>query len=113
MECKKPEFTKEMRARLNKMYELLKQKFWSKEDLINEFQLGERQIRMMIEVISHRFPVISTSGTNKGYKIATCEADLEYVDNTWGELSSRITKLEERIEPLIKFRKKFNKPIDF
>ena len=111
MECKKPEFTDEMRNKLNKMYILLKQQFWTKKELENEFNLGERQIRMMIEIISHRFPVISTSGTNSGYKIATCEQDLELVDSTWAELSSRITKLEQRIDPLIKFRQKYKKTI--
>ena len=104
MKCEKPEFTEEMRNRLNKMYKLLKERFYSKEELQAIFDLGERQIRMMIEVISHRFPVISTSGTNAGYKIATTKSDLELVESTWAELSSRMAKLEERCQPLIRFR---------
>jgi hypothetical protein len=103
-ECRKPEFTEEMRARLNKMYKLLKEKFYTKKELMEIFNLGERQIRMMIAEISHRFPVISTSGTNAGYKIATSKDDLELVEQTWGELSSRMTETEKRIAPLIKFR---------
>lgn len=106
VKCEKPEFTEEMRAKLNKMYKLLKERFYSKQELMQIFGLGERQIRMIITEISHRFPVISTSGTNAGYKIATSEADLELVENTWGELSSRLTEIEKRIEPLIKFRDK-------
>ena len=106
MKCEKPEFTQQMRDNLNRMYSLLKQKFYTKTELQNLFNVGERQIRMMIEVISHRFPVISTSGTNAGYKIATSYEDLELVENTWGELTSRMEKLEERCKPLIKFREK-------
>jgi biotin operon repressor len=106
VKCEKPEFTEEMRAKLNKMYKLLKDRFYSKQELMQIFGLGERQIRMIITEISHRFPVISTSGTNAGYKIATSEADLELVEHTWGELSSRLTEIEKRIEPLIKFRDK-------
>jgi hypothetical protein len=105
-ECRKPEFTEEMRARLNKMYKLLKEKFYTKKELMEIFNLGERQIRMMIAEISHRFPVISTSGTNAGYKIATSKDDLELVEQTWGELSSRIEETEKRIAPLIKFRER-------
>ena len=106
MKCEKPEFTQEMRDKLNKMYKLLKSRFYTKDELKTIFNLGERQIRMMIEVISHRFPVISTSGTNAGYKIATSEKDLELVLSTWGELSSRMSKLEQRCQPLIEFKER-------
>lgn len=105
-ECKKPEFTEQMRARLNMMYKLLKERYYTKPELMAIFHLGERQIRMMIAEISHRFPVISTSGTNAGYKIATSKEDLDLVEQTWGELSSRIEETEKRIAPLIKFRER-------
>jgi hypothetical protein len=104
MECKKPEFTQDMRNKLNAMYKLLKTRFHTKKELMQIFNLGERQIRMLITEISHRFPVISTSGTNAGYKLATTKEDLEFVNQTWGELSSRLTEIEKRIAPLIKFR---------
>jgi hypothetical protein len=106
MECKKPEFTKEMRDKLNLMYTLLKERFYTKKELIKIFNLGERQIRMIIEEISHRYPVISTSGTNAGYKIATSLEDLELVEHTWGELSSRLNKIEQRCKPLAEFSRK-------
>ncbi|MBR2870701.1 MAG: hypothetical protein IKB98_04930 [Clostridia bacterium] len=105
--CEKPEFTLEMRKKLNCMYSLLKVRFYSKTELMKIFGLGERQIRMLIEEISHRFPVISTSGTNAGYKLATSEKDLKLVENTWAELSSRKEKLDLRIGPLAKFRDKY------
>lgn len=104
LKCEKPEFTEEMRAKLNKMYKLLKERFYSKQELMDIFGLGERNIRQMVQNISHRFPVISTSGTNSGYKIATSESDLELVEHSWKELSSRIEEINKRIEPLIKFR---------
>lgn len=107
MKCEKPEFTEEMRGRLNTMYLLLKQRFYTKAELVEYFNLGERQIRMLISEISHRFPVISTSGTNIGYKIATTEEDLELVEHTWKELISRVEEIEKRAKPLIKFRDKY------
>lgn len=103
-ECKKPEYTQEMKNKLNQMYKLLKNRFHTKQELIQIFGLGERQIRMLISEISHRFPVISISGDNKGYKIATTKEDLELVEHTWAELSSRMEEIEKRIKPLIKFR---------
>ena len=73
------------------------------------YNLGERQIRMAITEISHKLPVLSTSGTNNGYKIATSPEELSLVENSWAELSSRIEELNKRISPLIKFRDKINK----
>lgn len=107
MKCEKPEFTEEMRSRLNTMYLLLKQRFYTKAELIEYFGLGERQIRMLISEISHRFPVISTSGTNEGYKIATSADDLELVEATWKEMVARVEQIEKRVKPLIKFRDKY------
>lgn len=106
METKQPQFTPAMRDKLNKMYHLLCQRFYTKQELIDIFQLGERQIRMMITEISHKMPVISTSGTNNGYKVAQTADDLEMVEHSWAELSSRMEELEKRIQPLIKFRDK-------
>ena len=107
MKCEKPEYTPEMRTRLNSMYKLINERFYQKTELMEIFGLGERQIRMMITEISHRFPVISTSGTNSGYKIAKTEEDFEMVKNSWAELSSRREELEKRIKPLMAFYDKF------
>lgn len=107
MKCEKPEFTEEMRDRLNRMYFLLKERYYTKQELMEIFGLGERQIRMLITEISHRFPVISTSSTNNGYKIATNADDLEGIEHTWKELISRVEEIEKRVKPLIKFRDKY------
>lgn len=104
--CEKPEFTREMKDKLNLMYNTLKRGFHTKQELMDIFGLGERQIRMLITEVSHRFPVISVSGSNAGYKLARDKEDLELVEYTWGELSSRIEELEKRIKPLIEFRDK-------
>lgn len=101
VKCEKPEFTEEMRAKLNKMYKLLKERFYSKQELMGIFALGERQIRMIITEISHRFPVISTSGTNAGYKIATSEADLELVEHTWGNSPRALPKSKNALSHLL------------
>lgn len=109
MKTKKPELTKEMMDRLNELYKKLRQRFYTKEELMVEYKTGERQIRMMITEISHRAPIISTSGTNDGYKVAISASELELVENTWAELSSRIEELEKRCRPLIEFREKILK----
>lgn len=106
MEVKKPEFTEEMRARLNSMVRLLRKRFYTKQELMEVYNLGERQIRMAITEISHRLPVIATSGTNNGYKIATTPEELSLVESSWAELSSRIEELKKRIQPLTEFRDK-------
>lgn len=104
--AEKPEFTNEMRAKLNSMVRLLYKRFYTKQELMEIYNVGERQIRMMVTAISHRLPVMSTSGTNNGYKIATSPEELELVENAWAELSSRIEELQKRISPLIRFRDK-------
>ena len=107
MKCEKPEFTQAMKDKLNSMHRLLRQRFYTKQELMDIYGTGERQIRMMITEISHKVPVISTSGTNTGYKVATSTEDLELVQTTWAELSSRVEEIQKRIDPLIKFYDKF------
>ena len=107
MKCEQPEFTQEMKNKLNSMYKLLKQRFYTKKELMEIYGTGERQIRMMISHISHKMPVISISGDNAGYKVATTREDLQLVEASWAELSSRIEELTKRIIPLMQFRDKF------
>lgn len=109
MEPRKPEFTEEMRARLNQMCRMLMSDYRTKQDLMDTFGLGERQVRMMIQEIRQRVPVISTSGTNKGYKIATKSEEVSEVIATWRELWSRIEELQKAIKPLSEFYEKVKK----
>ena len=111
MRCEQPEFTREMKNKLNSMYRLLKQRFYTKKELMQVFNTGERQIRMMVSHISHRAPVISISGDNAGYKVATSKEDLELVEASWAELSSRIEELNKRIVPLMEFREKIKSEV--
>lgn len=104
--CEKPEFTKEMKDKLNLMYNTLKKGFHTKQELMDIFGLGERQIRMLVTEVSHRFPIISVSGSNCGYKMATSKEDLELVENSLAELSSRREELEKRMQPLYDWRDK-------
>ena len=87
MEPRKPEFTEEMRARLNQMCRLLMSDYRTKQDLM----------------------VISTSGTSKGYKIATKSEEVSEVIATWRELWSRIEELQKAIKPLAEFYEKIKK----
>lgn len=106
VKCEKPEFTQEMKDKLNLMYKTLKKGFHTKQELMDIFNLGERQIRMLITNVSHRFPIISTSGTNAGYKMALTQEDLELVENSLAELSSRVEEIQKRMQPLYAFRDK-------
>lgn len=97
-----------IKEKANKLYFYLKSigRYATKEE-IGEF-LGvsnERSVRDIISLLATKKPIISHSGV-KGYKLAQTEADLEEVEHTWAELSSRMEELERRTAPLIAFREK-------
>lgn len=101
--------TDNMKDKANKLYFFLKEqgRYVTKEE-IGVF-LGiknERSVRDVISLLATRKPIISNSG-GKGYKLAQSKEDLEEVEHTWAELSSRMEELEKRIKPLINFREKF------
>ena len=72
---------------------------WPKQD---------RQIRDMIAHISWIYPIVSTSDTNKGYKLAKEMSDVELVKHSWAEIDKRILELSKRKRPLIAFLDKRN-----
>ena len=111
MKCEKP-MTENQKYYGNKLY-----KFMMLNDIVTKEQMLEhlgwdknkdRQLRELLSNIAKKMPVISTSD-NKGYKIAKTKADLEEVEHTWAELSSRIEELQKRIRPLIDFRERFER----
>lgn len=108
MKVEKP-MTPNQKINGNKLY-----KFMMVNDIVTKEQMlnclgwdnsKDRQLRELISLIAQKVPVISTSD-NRGYKIAKNDADLEEVEHTWAELSSRIEELQKRIQPLIDFREK-------
>ena len=107
-EVQKPELTSAMRERLNDLYRLLKTRYYTKQELMNIFEVGERQVREMISLLSHKVPVISTSGSNLGYKVATDKVDLDLVRYSCAELESRVNEIEKRKKPLMDFIDKFS-----
>ena len=109
MKCEKPEFTEEMRKKLNYMYLLLKERFYSKQELMDIFNTGERQVRMMITEVSHIRPVISTSGTNMGYKIATTKRRFRTCRKLLGQnFHLVVRKLRNELNRLLLSVKKLN-----
>lgn len=91
----------------NKLY-----KFMMTHDIVTKEQMlaylgwgkeKDRQLRDLISMIAQKVPVVALS-SNRGYKIARTVDDLEAVENTWAELSSRVEEIQKRIEPLVKFR---------
>jgi hypothetical protein len=108
MKCEKP-LTDNMKEKANKLYMYLKNigGYATKEE-IGEY-LGvknERSVRDIISLLATKKPIISNS-CGKGYKLAQSEEDLEEVEHTWAELSSRMEELEKRMFPLIVFREKY------
>lgn len=96
----------------NKLY-----KFMMLNDIVTKEQMlahlgwdksKDRQLRDLLSNIAKKMPVISTSD-NRGYKIAKTKEDLEEVEHTWSELSSRIEELQKRIRPLLDFRERFGR----
>ncbi len=109
MKYKKP-ITENMKQKCNDFWRYMKSKndYVTKSELMSHFNIKNvRTVRDVISYLASRVPIISTSD-NKGYKLAINESDLELVKHTWAELSSRIEELQKRIEPLIKFRDKYN-----
>lgn len=108
MKCEKP-ITDNMKQKCNNFWRYMKSKndYVTKAELMDYFSIAnERTVRDVISTLASKVPIISTSD-NKGYKLATSESDLEAVEHSWAELSSRIEELQKRIEPLIKFRDKY------
>jgi hypothetical protein len=96
-----------MKDKANRLFKYLKDigRYATKEE-IGEY-LGiksERATRDVIALLATKKPIISTSSTNAGYKLATSEEDLELVENSLAELSSRRDELEKRMQPLYAWR---------
>lgn len=81
----------------------------TKEEMLAELgwdSRKDRQLRDLLSLIGQKVPLIATSD-QKGYKIAKTEKDLEEVEHQWKELDSRISQLDKRKIPLIKFYEKY------
>lgn len=107
MEYQKP-LTQNIKDKANKLYFYLKAQgdYVSKEQIAHYLGMkDERSAREIVAVLATKKPIISHSG-NKGYKLAQTESDLDEVEHTWAELSSRMEEIARRIAPLIDFRDK-------
>ena len=107
MEYTKPP-TSNMKGKANKLFKYLKDigRYATKEEIGEFLGIGnERSVRDVISLLATKKPIISHSG-GKGYKLAQTADDLEEVERTWAELSSRSEELERRMKPLIAFREK-------
>lgn len=105
--CEKP-ITDNMKDKANKLFLYLKDTgtYATKEE-IGEY-LGikdERIIRDVISLLATKKPIISHSGF-RGYMLAQTEEDLEGVERTLAELSSRSESLQKRMQPLYAWRDK-------
>ena len=108
MGCYKPKI-KNIEEKANLLFLYLK----NKTDYVSKNEIGcylgienERTVREVISLLASKKPIISNSKI-KGYKLAKSKDDLEEVEQTWAELSSRMEELEKRVAPLIKFREKY------
>lgn len=111
MQLEKP-ITDKVKERCKIIVEYLKLKdYVTKKELC--FVLGfemnesnERRVRDLVSLVSKYYPIISTSDSNKGYKLAKYISDLEDVEHSWKELDSRMEDMALRRKPLIKFFEK-------
>lgn len=107
MKIEKP-LTQNMKDKANACYRLFKTTngYLTKEEIGEKLGItNERSVRDVISLVATKAPIISTSNF-KGYKMAKTKQDLEELEHTWAELSSRIEELEKRIKPLLIFRDK-------
>ena len=105
--CEKP-ITDNMKDKANRLFFYLKSigRYATKEEIGEVLGIkDERVIRDVISLLATKKPIISHSGF-RGYMLARTEQDLEEVERTWAELSSRCESLQERMKPLIAFRDK-------
>lgn len=107
MELTKPTITKFQERAKEVFSHLQKNDFVTKKEIAELLNLPlpkyDRQIRDLIAHISHRHPIISTSDSNKGWKLAKDETDIELVKHSWAEIDKRAEELIKRKRPLIKF----------
>ena len=107
MQPSKP-LTENIKEKANSLYLFLE----VKNDYVTKEEIGkylgiknERTVRDVISVLATKKPILSNSA-NKGYKLAQTIEDLEDLEHTWAELSSRMEEIKKRIKPLIDFRDK-------
>lgn len=105
MKCRKPKVEERIKKRMGYLYRMLKQRFYTRQELMEHFHTEDRQVRDMLAKLSHKVPVIAVSSSNNGYKVATTKDDLKLVEQTLAELQSRKKKLDKRIKALADFRK--------
>lgn len=104
MDFKKP-LTENMKQKARAVVDYLKanERFVEKEEL--QAVIGcsnERTVRDVIAYVALYYPIIANSAQS-GYKLARRLSDVDAVQHTWAELSSRQEELEKRMKPLIRF----------
>lgn len=109
MKIEKP-MTENQKFYGNKLYKfLVHNDVVTKDEMLTHLgwdKSKDRQLRELLSLIGQKVPLISMS-SDRGYKIAKTKADLELVEHSWAELSSRVEVLNSRITPLVKFRDKY------
>jgi hypothetical protein len=109
MKLAKPS-TSKIEQRAEEAYEFMKGKgFVTKPQLADlfgwQYPKNDRQIRDVISVCAQKYPIISTSDSNKGFKVAGV-GDMAGVEHSIAELLSRISELQKRIKPLMDLKQK-------
>ena len=100
--------TENMKDKANRLFFYLKSigRYATKEEIGEHLGIkNERSVRDVIALLATKKPIISKSNSC-GYKLAQTIEDLEEVENTWADLSSRVEELQRRMKPLIAFRDK-------
>jgi len=105
---KKPKTARfELRCKLVHAFMASKNDYVTKQQIAEQLEWSwpkqDRQIRDILSHISKTNPIISTSSTNAGYKLAQVSGDVQEVQHAVAEINSRIEELAKRKQPLIQF----------
>ena len=119
MKCKKPELTENELAQCRRLKQLyLQREVVTYEDIILALDLSgntstqKRKARELQAIFSAYYPLINLS-SEQGSRLADPTA--ESWDDAWGlfcnvqDFNSRITKLETRIQAMVRWMEKFKK----
>jgi hypothetical protein len=95
----------------NLMVEMLLDRFVTKPELQDLFNLSERQVRLEIQKIKLFYPVIC-SCNRKGWKIATTEDDIPLVEESIRENRQKAISIFEGQKKLREFLKGYDREGD-
>lgn len=98
-----------MTTELKLLADLLRERFYTKPELMDILHVGDRVLRKMVQDLKRLYPVISTSN-HAGWKIATTAEDIPLVEDSIRNNRSKAISIFEGQKQLRSFLALHNKP---